>query len=62
MSRPGGDEAGGILVKHRHQLPNPGVLLPHWLLRASPLHPEAYEGRKIVKVGILWNDIVGLRL
>ena len=43
MSRPGGDEAGGILVKHGHQLPQPGVLLPHGLLRACPLHAQAYE-------------------
>ena len=43
VSSPGGDKAGSILVKHGHQLPQPRVLLPHWLLRACPLHAEAYE-------------------
>jgi hypothetical protein len=40
----GCDEAGGILVQHRHQLAQPAVLLAHRLLgRFAPLHPRPGE-------------------
>ena len=35
------DDYHFYLVKHGHQLAQPRVLLPHRLLRASPLHDGA---------------------
>ena len=54
------DDDHYYLVKYRHQLAQPRVLLPHRLLRASPLHDGACRERGDEGESFSGNDIVGL--